>query len=83
MRLFLSINKKFFIKSPKELIELIKEYDINKIISGFEVYVQNRDEETYLKRFSKYAIESGYEINMHAPVIDSIEYGRYYLDFVK
>ena len=83
MKIFLSINKNFFVKSPKELIELIKEYDINKMISGFEVYVQNRDEETYLKRFSKYAIDSGYEINMHAPVIDSIEYGRYYLDFVK
>ena len=64
-KIFLSINNNFFQVKPELLINLIKKYDKNNLIYGFEV-ATGKEDEKYVKEFASEAHKKGYRINLHS-----------------
>ena len=65
MKSILSINKKFMLFSPYELIELVKKN--SKYIDGFEIYIDyhNENEIRYLKELADYCKIYNYHFQVH------------------
>lgn len=82
MKILLSLNFKFFNLEPEKFIELIKKYDEENLISGFEIATNSKKDELYVLRLAKVALENKYIINLHSPSFENIEEIKEYLDFV-
>lgn len=82
MKILLSLNFKFFNLEPEKFIELIKKYDEENLISGFEIATNSKKDEWYVLRLAKVALENKYIINLHSPSFENIEEIKEYLDFV-
>ena len=65
-KLSLSLNNKFFRIKPNELLRLIQKYDKSKLIYGFEIATENKNDEEYVKEFAKLICKKGYKINLHS-----------------
>ena len=81
-KILLSFNYKFFKVKPKELIDLVKKYDKNNLIYGFEVtYTSKRKE--YIKELTKIAHKNGYIINIHSVPFEGIDSIKEFLEDIK
>lgn len=83
MNILLSINKKFFEKTPEELVKLIKKYDNKKIIKGFEMYInfEEENERNYMREICKLCKKESYIFQIHG--MDCNYSNQFeYLDFV-
>lgn len=81
MKILLSLNFKFFNLEPEKFIELIKKYDEENLISGFEIATNSKKDELYVLRFAKVALKNKYIINLHSPSFENIEEAKEYLNF--
>lgn len=81
MKILLSLNYKFFNLEPDKLIELIKEYDEENLISGFEIATNSKKDELYVLKLAKIALKNEYILNLHSPSFKNIEDAKKYLDF--
>ena len=81
MKILLSLNYKFFNLEPDKLIELIKEYDEENLISGFEIATNSKKDELYVLKLAKIALKNEYIVNLHSPSFKNIEDAKKYLDF--
>lgn len=80
MKSILSVNKKFMIFSPYELIELVKKK--SKYVEGFEIYIDyhNENEIKYLKELASYCKMNNYHFQVHG---DSTLNLKEQIDFLK
>ncbi|MBP3255663.1 MAG: YgjV family protein [Clostridia bacterium] len=77
-KLSLSLNNKFFRIKPNELLHLIQKYDKSKLIYGFEIATENKNDEEYVKEFTKLICKKGYKINLHSlPFKDQTDIENY------
>lgn len=83
-KLLLSINYKFFLDNPKELIDLVKENDKNRVIDGFEFYFDNTKEsdKNYILEAARLCRENNYILNLHSRNYINRESYNEYLEFV-
>lgn len=81
MKILLSLNYKFFNLEPDKLIELIKKYDEENLISGFEIATNSKKDELYVLKLAKIALKNEYIVNLHSPSFENIEDAKKYLDF--
>ena len=81
MKILLSLNYKFFNLEPDKLIELIKKYDEENLISGFEIATNSKKDELYVLKLAKIALKNEYIVNLHSPCFENIEDAKKYLDF--
>ena len=81
MKILLSLNYKFFNLEPDKLIELIKRYDEENLISGFEIATNSKKDELYVLKLAKIALKNEYIVNLHSPSFENIEDAKKYLDF--
>ena len=81
MKILLSLNYKFFNLEPDKLIELIKKYDEENLISGFEIATNSKKDELYVLKLAKIALKNEYIVNLHSPSFKNIEDAKKYLDF--
>lgn len=65
-KIFLSLNNSIFQIKPKELMKLIGKYDKPRLIYGFEITTENKDDEEYVKKLAKIAYNRCYSINLHS-----------------
>lgn len=84
MKIYLSINHKFFEYSPKQLIEIIEKYDVNNSVKGFEIFlnIQNSDNYNYFNELIRLAIAKGYDIQFHGDSSLNYEEMTKYLDTI-
>lgn len=83
MKILLSLNYKFFHQEPEELLKLIKRYNKNNLIDGFEIYTTSVEDEEYAIKLVTLAKKEEYLINLHAPSFENTERIIQYLDFAK
>lgn len=81
MKILLSINYKFFKVKPKKFIELVKKFDKDNLINGFEIATASEEDENYVKELAEISQREGYIINLHSPLLQGEEYKKY-LEFV-
>lgn len=81
MKILLSLNFKFFNLEPEKFIELIKKYDEENLIAGFEIATNTKKDELYVLRLAKVALKNEYIINLHSPSFENIEEAKEYLNF--
>ena len=81
MKILLSLNFKFFNLEPEKFIELIKKYDEENLIEGFEIATNSKKDELYVLRLAKVALKNKYIINLHSPGFENIEEAKEYLNF--
>lgn len=84
MKILLSINHKFFEKSPKELIDSVKQIDVNNYVKGFEIYINfnDKDEVEYVKNLKFLCDKEGYLLQFHGDSSYSIELQEKYFKFL-
>ena len=74
MKVLLSINPKHYDVKPKKIIDIIKKYDIDKNIEGFEVWVDvNRTSQKYVSELAKLCKENNYILNLHSPIFEGFD----------
>ena len=81
MKILLSLNFKFFNLEPEKFIELIKKYDEENLIAGFEIATNSKKDELYVLKLAKVALKNEYIINLHSPSSENIEEAKEYLNF--
>lgn len=81
MKILLSLNYKFFDLEPEKLIELIKKYDKENLIKGFEIATNSEKDKEYLFNLAQLALREKYIINLHSPSFEDIEEAKKYLEF--
>lgn len=81
MNILLSLNYKFFNLEPKKLIELIKRYDKNNLIKGFEIATKSQEEQEYSLHLARFALEEGYIVNLHSPCFEEENEIKEYIEF--
>ena len=81
MKILLSLNFKFFNLEPEKFIELIKKYDEENLIAGFEIATNSKKDELYVLKLAKVALKNKYIINLHSPSFENIEEAKEYLNF--
>lgn len=84
MKILLSINYKFFEKTPNELVKFIKKIDVNHHIKGFEIYFDFENEEhiNYIKNLSFLCKKEEYILQFHGNNSYSIEFQKEYFKFL-
>ncbi len=82
MKILLSLNYRHFKITPNEIISLLKKYDNNNIIKGFEVSIKYDNDLVYLKQLAGICKNKGYLLRLHAPTLININKYEEYFDFV-
>lgn len=84
MKLLMSINNKFFDKSPVEFINLVRENDKLNNVAGFELYIDfmNEEEVKYLKDLAFLCDKYNLKIQMHGASEYDIETQFKYMDLL-
>lgn len=75
------MNYKFFNLEPRKLIELIKKYDKNNIIKGFELATKSQEEQEYSLHLAQFALKEGYIVNLHSPCFEGENEINEYIEF--
>lgn len=89
MKILLSLNNKFFEKSPVELIRMIQELDVNNYVSGFELYIDFYDKShiEYAKELAYLSKNNNYLLQFHGnsdyPLEDQKQYMLFLNDIAK
>lgn len=67
MKILISINSKFFSKSPEQLIDLVANLDKGKCVSGFEMCIDSSSEIelNYSKKFAELCKNNNYYLQIH------------------
>ena len=81
MKILLSLNYKFFNLEPRKLIELIRKYDENNLIKGFELATKSQEEQEYSLYLVQLALEEGYIVNLHSPCFEGENEIKEYIEF--
>lgn len=83
MKILMSVNEHFINITPFHFFELVKQYDIDNSLSGFELCFDPEDKlhEQYLREFIDLAIKGKYLIQFHCRLKD-IEYQKRYLTYI-
>ena len=58
MYFLLSLNYKFFTKSPKEFIHLIQKNDTKHVIDGFEIAMRLEEDGSYFQELSNLCLNA-------------------------
>lgn len=84
MKLFLSINNKFFEKTPYDLISYIKKYDNDNVIKGFEIHfdLHNEFEKKYIENLLYLMEKVNYDVQFHGNSNLNIEEQYKYMDYM-
>ena len=82
MKILLSLNYRHFKITPNEIISLLKKYDNNNIIKGFEVSIKYDNDLVYLEQLAGICKNKGYLLRLHAPTLININKYKEYFDFV-
>lgn len=82
MKILLSLNYRHFKITPNEIISLLKKYDNNNIIKGFEVSIKYDNDLVYLEQLAGICKNKGYLLRLHAPTLININKYEKYFDFV-
>lgn len=79
MKIVLSLNYRHFKITPSEFIELLKEYDKNNIIKGFEISIKYYSDRIYIEQLAKICKSEGYLLRLHAPTLmEPYKYEEYF-----
>lgn len=84
MDIYFCLTPKFFIKEPHELLNEIKQNDVNNLVKGFEILFNynNKEEVDYVTKFVYLCSKSGYKIQFHSDTNDDTATQIEYLNFI-